>query len=64
MINEKVSQSQCTSYIVEVIADNSGTWCGNQLTFASHRDAEAYAIDLARRWTSVRDYRVVEVVSP
>jgi hypothetical protein len=49
---------------VEVIADNSGKWCGNGLTFATRGEAEAYALDLACRWTSVRDWRVVEVEEP
>ncbi|HEY1437398.1 MAG TPA: hypothetical protein VGG82_07835 [Casimicrobiaceae bacterium] len=48
------------TYKVEVIADDSGKWCGNALRFAEHDEAEAYARDLAGRWTLVRDWRVVE----
>jgi hypothetical protein len=48
-------------YRVEVLADNSGKWCGNGLTFATTEEARAYAFNLAMRWTAVRDWRVVEV---
>jgi hypothetical protein len=47
------------NYKVEVIADNFGQWCGNNLNFATEAEAEAYAKDLARRWTLVRQWRVV-----
>jgi len=47
-------------YKVEVIADNSGTWAGNGLTFATLEDANDYARDLYARWTAVRDFRIVE----
>ena len=46
---------------VEVIADNSGEWAGNGRRFASREEAVTYALDLAWRWTLVRDWRVVEV---
>ena len=46
---------------VEVIADNSGKWCGNALTFETRDEAEEYARDLARRWVLVREWRVVPV---
>ena len=46
---------------VEVVADNSGKWCSNGMLFAFELEARVYAIDLASRWASVRDYRVVEV---
>ena len=48
-----------TKYKVEVQADSSGTWAGNQKTFDTVEDAEAYARDLAGRWTSVREWRVI-----
>jgi len=48
---------------VEVIADNSGEWCGNALRFDTVDDAKAYGADLAGRWTLVRAWRVVEVAS-
>ena len=47
-------------YKVEVQADSSGEWVGNGLTFETERDAVAYARDLAYRWLSVRDWRVVK----
>ena len=48
-------------YKVEVIADNSGQWCGNALTFDTAAAAEEYARDLAWRWTAVRQWRVTEI---
>ena len=50
-------------YKVEVIADSLGNWCGNGLTFDTESDAEAYARDLAYRWTLVEEWRVVKVAS-
>jgi len=50
-------------YKVEVIADNSGTWCGNALIFKTTDEAEAYAINLACRWTAVRHWRVVNLAT-
>jgi len=52
------------SFAVEVIADNSGKWCGNALRFATRADAELYAVNLSMRWTLVRDWRVVESADP
>ena len=46
---------------VEVIADSTGKWCGNGLTFETREKAEEYAIDLFMRWTAVKEWRVVEV---
>lgn len=46
---------------VEVIADSSGQWVGNALTFPDEQSAWEYARDLMRRWTLVRDIRVVPV---
>jgi len=48
------------SYKCEVIADDSGQWCGNALRFATAIEAEWYANDLFSRWTAVREKRVVE----
>ena len=47
-------------YKVQVIADNSGTWCGNGLEFNTVDEAKNYAVDLFSRWTSVRQWRVVD----
>jgi hypothetical protein len=52
------------SYAAEVIADNSGKWCGNALRFATHDEATLYVRDLANRWTMVRDTRVVTSSDP
>ena len=52
------------SFKPEVIADNSGTWCGNALRFATRAEAEANVVDLMRRWMLVRDTRVVESDDP
>jgi hypothetical protein len=52
------------SWKAEVIADNSGKFCGNGLRFATKREAEAYARDLANRWTLVSEWRVVESDEP
>lgn len=52
------------SFATEVIADNSGKWCGNQLRFATKAEADAYVFDLSLRWTLVRDWRSVESPDP
>lgn len=52
------------SFKAEVIADNSGKFCGNGLRFATQEEAEAYAKDLAWRWTLVREWRVVDSGDP
>ena len=54
-------QAEDGKYIVEVIADDSGKWAGNQLRFDTEKHAEEYARDLAMRWTLVRDWRVREI---
>jgi hypothetical protein len=50
-----------TVWKAEVIADDSGKWCGNGLQFPTKETAETYVFNLAMRWTAVRDTRVVEV---
>jgi len=45
---------------VEVLADNSGIWSSNALTFNTEEEAKLYAQDLYMRWTAVKDWRVVE----
>lgn len=52
--------TEAKSWKVEVIADNSGKWCGNGMRYSSKDKAEAAAQSLASRWTLVRDWRVVE----
>lgn len=46
---------------VEVIADNSGEWVGNALTFPTHAEAEQYAVALAMRWLAVEKWQVIEI---
>lgn len=48
-------------YRVEVQADSTGKWCGNGLTFDTIKETKDYAVDLMGRWTSVSDWRVVDV---
>ena len=45
---------------VEVIADSSGKWCGNGLTFETEAEATTYGSDLCWRWTAVRKWRVID----
>jgi len=56
-----IEPEEAKPFKVEVIADNTGTWCGNGLTFATVQEAEAYAQDLWSRWTAVRSWRVVNI---
>ena len=48
----------------EVIADHSGQWAGNALRFGTRDEAREDVLDLARRWTSVRETRVLESDDP
>jgi hypothetical protein len=64
MPEERREGGAVMSWKPEVIADNSGKWCGNALRFATRAEAEANVLDLAMRWTSVRDTRVVESDEP
>ena len=52
------------SWKPEVIADDSGKWAGNAVRFATREQAEAWVQDLKRRWTLVRDTRVVPSGDP
>ena len=52
------------SWKPEVIADNSGKWCGNGLRFATQQEAEDNALDLMSRWLLVRDTRAIESPDP
>jgi hypothetical protein len=36
------------------------TWAYNALRFATREEAEAYGLDLAMRWTALRDYEIHE----
>jgi hypothetical protein len=52
------------SFKPEVIADNSGKWCGNALRFATSEEAQSNVQDLMMRWFAVRETRVVESDDP
>jgi hypothetical protein len=52
------------SFKVELIADTTGEWYGNQPRFATAEEAELYASDISSRWTSVRQSRVVPDEQP
>lgn len=52
------------SYVAEVIADDSGKFVSNSLRFATEHEADLYVKDLARRWTLVRETRVVPSNDP
>ena len=45
-------------YRVKVIADNSGKFVGNGVSFDTIIDAQEYARSLAARWTLVRKWAV------
>lgn len=52
------------SYKPEVQADDTGTWTGNALRFATKEEAETYVSDLQARWMLVRATRVVQSEDP
>lgn len=47
-------------YKVKVVADNSGLFVGNGLTFPTVEAAREYGADLAMRWTLVRRWAVYD----
>ena len=64
MASKAKKAPKMVSWAAEVIADSSGKFCGNALRFATKEEAEVYARDLFSRWTSVKEYRVVESADP
>lgn len=48
----------------EVSVPGESHWAGNNLTFVSRAEADAYGFDLTMRWTAVRDYRAVDESVP
>ena len=52
------------AFKVEVIADDSGEWIGNELRFDTREGAEADARDIKERWYAVREWRVVKSEDP
>jgi len=47
-----------------VQTDSTGKYYSNYLKFPTRNQAEAYAIDLAGRWTAVKYWRVGETSEP
>jgi len=54
--------AQAAQFKVEVIADSKGQWTGNAMAYGTFEEAKAAAVDLAYRWLSVRQARVVEFI--
>lgn len=46
---------------VEVQTDSSGKWYSNAITYPTKAEATVGGADLVRRWTAVREWRVVRV---
>jgi len=59
MMDKSQVGEQMMEYAVEVQADSTGTWAGNGLTFDTEDEAKEYALDLYRRWSAVKEWRVV-----
>jgi len=59
MVNAGHMKEIDMEYVVEVQADSTGTWAGNGLTFDTEDEAKEYALDLYRRWSAVKEWRVV-----
>lgn len=51
---------EITRFKIEVIADQSGKWAGNNMVYSTFEEAKAAARDLASRWMLVTKARVVE----
>jgi hypothetical protein len=52
-----------TTFALQVVADSSGEWVGNQHRLPTLDLALQYGRDLAARWTAVRKWRVMKVLS-
>ena len=59
MINKRYDDGG--KYRVKVIADNSGKYVGNGVTFDTLDEAVGYGFDLAGRWLLVRSWAVFTV---
>lgn len=46
------------SYLILVLAAGETTYASNGLRFATREAAERYAVDLACRWTQVREWEI------
>ena len=47
----------------EVIADSSGKFCGNGLTFETATEAQTLVDNLMSRWTLVTQTRIIDMES-
>ena len=52
------------SFKAEIRVANDESFYVNALRFATHREAEAYALELFARWTLVVEWRVIESDDP
>ena len=52
------------SYAPQVQADDTGTWAGNALRFATEQEATDNVRELSFNWLSVRKTRVIESYDP
>jgi hypothetical protein len=52
------------SWAPEVIADDSGKFCGNGLRFATKEESDVWVRDLSMRWLLVRETRSVPTDDP
>lgn len=52
------------SYAALIKTDSDRSWVGNQLRFATEKEAQAYADDLAKRWTAVRHAIIEKTKDP
>jgi hypothetical protein len=49
---------------VNTAGDPEDAWSSNTLRFATKAECDQYLIDLAMRWTAVRDVRATECEDP
>ena len=49
---------------VNTAGDPEGTWTANGIAFETKEESDAWGLDLACRWTAVRDVRSVESDEP
>jgi len=52
------------SYKAEVLVAGEKDWVPNGLCFATEKEADDYALDLASRWMAVRETRAVSSTEP
>jgi len=52
------------SWKPEIQVAGDPKWYDNAVRFATKREAEKYAADLYNRWTTAKEWRVIEVGEP